>query len=69
MELLQGPLLNAKRLDEAIKGTKFIKRLLFFYSPSSRQFSEIVYSKVNKILRLKNKPTNICLFIYKLNFI
>lgn len=47
MELLQGPLQNGKRLDEAIKSTKLIKRLLHFYTPSSCQFAEIRYSKVN----------------------
>ncbi|KAI0220070.1 hypothetical protein L0F63_006941, partial [Massospora cicadina] len=40
---------NDKRLDEAIKSTKFIKRLLHFYTPDSCQFAEIRYSKVNHL--------------------
>ncbi|KAI8394190.1 Rapamycin-insensitive companion of mTOR, N-term-domain-containing protein [Radiomyces spectabilis] len=31
LELLQGPLLNPRRLEEAMRGKKFIKRLLAFY--------------------------------------
>ncbi|CAI2163170.1 13482_t:CDS:10 [Funneliformis geosporum] len=40
MELLQGPLLNPRRLEDAIK-SKFVKRLIGFFRPSSRRFSEI----------------------------
>lgn len=54
MELLQGPLLNAKRLDEAIKGSKFIKRLLNFYTPANHQFAEIRYSKVTRRWAISN---------------
>ncbi|KAJ9048791.1 hypothetical protein DSO57_1031275 [Entomophthora muscae] len=49
MELLQGPLLNVKRLEETIKSTKFIKRLLNFYTPGNHQFAEIRYSKLNHL--------------------
>ncbi|OAD74296.1 hypothetical protein PHYBLDRAFT_111901, partial [Phycomyces blakesleeanus NRRL 1555(-)] len=45
IELLQGPLLNPRRLDEAMRGKKFIKRLLAFYRPFKHQFSDI---KANK---------------------
>ncbi|KAG9304658.1 hypothetical protein G9A89_020222 [Geosiphon pyriformis] len=41
MELLQGPLLNPRRLEEAIK-SKYLKRLIGFFRPSSRRFSDIV---------------------------
>lgn len=42
MELLQGPLLNSKRLDEALNPKcKFVKRILSFLRPSSAQFSHI----------------------------
>ncbi|TPX33890.1 hypothetical protein SmJEL517_g03313 [Synchytrium microbalum] len=47
LELLQGPLLNPKRLDEATKNTKFIKRLLAFYRPQNHQFSDIRKNKAN----------------------
>ncbi|CAG8483702.1 13104_t:CDS:10, partial [Acaulospora colombiana] len=40
LELLQGPLLNPRRLEEAIR-SKFMKRLLGFFRPTSRRFSEI----------------------------
>ncbi|KND04740.1 uncharacterized protein SPPG_00443, partial [Spizellomyces punctatus DAOM BR117] len=45
MELIQGPFLNPKRLDEAIKNTKVVKRLLSFYRPTNHQFSDIKKSK------------------------
>ncbi|ORZ14895.1 Rapamycin-insensitive companion of mTOR, N-term-domain-containing protein [Lobosporangium transversale] len=33
LEVIQGPMLNPRRLDEATRNTKFIKRLLAFYRP------------------------------------
>jgi hypothetical protein len=45
IELLQGPLLNPRRLDEAMRGKKFIKRLLAFYRPFKHQFSDINVTK------------------------
>ncbi|CAO3672310.1 unnamed protein product [Umbelopsis ramanniana] len=47
LELLQGPLLHPRRLDEAMRGSKFIKRLLAFYRPFSHRFSDINASKAN----------------------
>ncbi|PHZ16464.1 uncharacterized protein RHIMIDRAFT_62286 [Rhizopus microsporus ATCC 52813] len=44
-ELLQGPLLNPRRLDEAMRSKKFIKRLLGFYRPFKHQFSDINATK------------------------
>lgn len=46
-ELLQGPLLNPRRLEEAMRGKKFIKRLLAFYRPFSHRFSDINATKSN----------------------
>ncbi len=46
--LVEGPLLNPKRLDEAIKTTKFLKRLLRFYQPLKYRFSEIKNTKPNQ---------------------
>lgn len=40
-ELLEGPLLNAKLLDELVKSTKFIRRLLIFYRPLRLRFSAV----------------------------
>ncbi|RPA97850.1 hypothetical protein L873DRAFT_1689620 [Choiromyces venosus 120613-1] len=47
-EMIQGPLLNPKRLDEAIKGTKFMKRLMSFYRPFKYKFSDVKNTKPNQ---------------------
>ncbi|EEB09264.1 hypothetical protein SJAG_04460 [Schizosaccharomyces japonicus yFS275] len=47
VELLQGPLLSAKRLEEAMHATKFMRRLLGFYKPFSNRFSGIKNTKPN----------------------
>ncbi|KAF9355130.1 hypothetical protein BGX26_006953 [Mortierella sp. AD094] len=39
LEIIQGPMLNSKRLDEAIRATKFSKRLLAFYRPLNHRYS------------------------------
>ncbi|KAF2473241.1 uncharacterized protein BDR25DRAFT_282590 [Lindgomyces ingoldianus] len=46
--IIDGPLLNAKRLDEAIKATKFVHRLLGFYRPFKYRFSEVKNTKPNQ---------------------
>ncbi|KAK9462957.1 Rapamycin-insensitive companion of mTOR, N-term-domain-containing protein [Lipomyces oligophaga] len=48
IELMQGPLMNPKRLDEAIRATKFIKRLMSFYRPFKYRFSEIPRNSANQ---------------------
>lgn len=40
-ELLEGPLLNEKHLDELAKSTKFIRRLLIFYRPLRMRFANV----------------------------
>lgn len=47
-EMIQGPLLNPKRLEEAIKGTKFMKRLMSFYRPFKYKFSDVKNTKPNQ---------------------
>uniref|UniRef100_A0A060T596 ARAD1C10274p n=1 Tax=Blastobotrys adeninivorans TaxID=409370 RepID=A0A060T596_BLAAD len=47
-ELIHGPLLNPKRLEEAIKTTKFMKRLMSFYRPFKYRFSSIKRTKPNQ---------------------
>ena len=64
LDLIEGPLLNAKRLEEAIRVSKFIKRLMTFFHPENRRFSEIKKSKVNRILE-----TLECPFVIKLIFL
>ncbi|KAI9732617.1 MAG: hypothetical protein M1834_003953 [Cirrosporium novae-zelandiae] len=46
--LIEGPLTNPKRLEEAMKATKFIKRLVGFYRPFKYRFSEIRNTKPNQ---------------------
>ncbi len=45
-ELIEGPLLNPKRMEEAIRAAKFIRRLMSFFHPFSHRFSEIPKIKV-----------------------
>ncbi|CCH60313.1 hypothetical protein TBLA_0C05170 [Henningerozyma blattae CBS 6284] len=40
-ELLEGPLTNAHLLEEVVKSTKFIRRLLVFYRPLRLRFSSV----------------------------
>ncbi|SNX87974.1 related to protein ste16 [Melanopsichium pennsylvanicum] len=40
-EMLEGPLLNPKRLDDVAKGTKLLKRVLAFYHPFQLRFASI----------------------------
>lgn len=40
-EFIEGALQNSKRLDDCIKNSKIIKRLLTFYCPSSTQFCDV----------------------------
>lgn len=44
--LIEGPLLNPKHLEEAMKGTRFGKRLMPFFWPRSRRFSTIDKTQV-----------------------
>ncbi|GAA5961649.1 hypothetical protein JCM3765_000463 [Sporobolomyces pararoseus] len=40
IELLEGPLRNPKRLDETLRASKFMKRLLAFFQPLSFKYSD-----------------------------
>ncbi|KAJ7600701.1 Rapamycin-insensitive companion of mTOR, N-term-domain-containing protein [Mycena floridula] len=44
-ELIEGPLLNPKRMEEAIKGARFIRRLMSFFHPFNHRFSDIRRTK------------------------
>jgi len=46
-DLIKGPLMDHKRLEETIKTTKFIKRILSFYKPLSHQFSDLLKKNKN----------------------
>lgn len=47
-DLIDGPLLNPRRLLEAISATKFLKRLIGFYRPFKFRFSDIKNTKPNQ---------------------
>ena len=47
-DIIDGPLRNPKRVDEAIKGSKFLKRLIGFYRPFKYRFSNIRNTKPNQ---------------------
>lgn len=47
-DIIEGPLLNPKRLEEAIKTSKFLKRLTGFYRPLKHRFSESRNTKPNQ---------------------
>lgn len=46
LDLIEGPLLNPKRMEEAIKVGRFIRRLLSFFHPFSHRFSDMEKDKV-----------------------
>ena len=47
-DLIEGPLQNPKRLEEAIKASKFLKVLIGFYRPFKLKFTEIRNTKPNQ---------------------
>ncbi|KAG0307192.1 hypothetical protein BGZ98_000828 [Dissophora globulifera] len=49
METIQGPMLNPRRMDETIRGTKFSKRLLAFYRPLNHRYSNHPATEENEI--------------------
>jgi len=47
-DLIEGPLRNPKRLEESIKASKFMKRVVGFYRPFKYKFSEARNTKPNQ---------------------
>ncbi|CED82219.1 ste16 protein [Phaffia rhodozyma] len=47
MGIIQGPLLNPRRLEEALKASKFGRRLLSFFHPLNHRFSDVKKTKPN----------------------
>jgi hypothetical protein len=41
IKIIDGPLQTGKRLDEAVKASKFMKRLMSFYRPFKYKFAEV----------------------------
>lgn len=48
-KMIEGPLLNPKRLDEALRASKFIKRIISFYRPFKYKFSEAKNTRPNQV--------------------
>ncbi|KAG9079106.1 hypothetical protein FS749_008827, partial [Ceratobasidium sp. UAMH 11750] len=46
-DLIEGPLLNPKRFEEAMKVSRFGRKLMSFFHPSSKVFSEMKNTKSN----------------------
>ena len=46
MEIIEGPLLNARRLEEAFRVSKFGRRLMTFFQPLYRRFSDTKRTRV-----------------------
>ncbi|KAF9475644.1 hypothetical protein BDN70DRAFT_883456 [Pholiota conissans] len=46
-DLIEGPLLNPKRMEEAIRVSRFIRRLMSFFHPFNHRFSEMKRSRAN----------------------
>lgn len=51
IELLEGPLRNPKRLDEAMRASKFMKRVLGFFQPLSFRYSDTRKDEVRSVSR------------------
>ena len=47
-DLIEGPLTNAKRLEESIKASKFMKNLVGFYRPFKSRFCQVRNTKPNQ---------------------
>ncbi|EFX02311.1 hr1-like Rho-binding repeat protein [Grosmannia clavigera kw1407] len=45
LRVIEGPLTNGKRLEEAIRASKFVKRIMSFYRPFKFRFSDIKTTK------------------------
>ncbi|KDQ62311.1 hypothetical protein JAAARDRAFT_30208 [Jaapia argillacea MUCL 33604] len=47
-DLIEGPLLNPKRMEEAIKVSRFLRRLMSFFHPFNHRFSDMPRNKANQ---------------------
>ena len=51
IDLFEGPLVNPKRLDEAIKGTKFMRRIMGFLQPLEHRYADMKNNEVRLLRR------------------
>ncbi|GJJ68152.1 rapamycin-insensitive companion of mTOR [Entomortierella parvispora] len=49
LEIIQGPMLSPRRVDEAVRGTKFTKRILAFYRPLNQRYSNQPSNEPNQM--------------------
>jgi rapamycin-insensitive companion of mTOR len=49
-ELIEGPLLNPKRFEEAMKVSRFGRKLMSFFHPNNKVFSEMKNTKARNSL-------------------
>ncbi|KAL6937839.1 hypothetical protein ACO0RG_004363 [Hanseniaspora osmophila] len=61
LQLIKGPLLNRRRLEELNRNTKFVRRLLVFYRPLRMRFSSISASS-----KLASKIINVGCEFFKM---
>lgn len=47
-DLIEGPLLNPKRMEEAIKVSRFVRRVMQFYLPFAHKFSDMKRTPENQ---------------------
>ena len=40
-DLIEGPLLNPKRMEEAIKASRYLRKLISFFHPFAHRFSDL----------------------------
>jgi len=57
--LIEGPLLNPKRLEEAIKVSKWGKRLMTFFHPFNHRFSDLPKTKVCQVSLIRGSYEHI----------
>jgi len=48
-DLIEGPLLNPRRMEEVTRASKFLRRLMSFFHPFSHRFSDIKRTKVSPV--------------------
>lgn len=48
-DLIEGPLLNPKRMEEAIKVSRFVRRVMQFYLPFAHKFSDMKRTPVSAV--------------------
>ena len=46
-DLIEGPLHSAKRMEEAIKVSRYIRKVMSFFHPFSHRFSDLANTKVS----------------------